>query len=142
MFQVWLVPFPFIQGSWRGTLTSTWIDPGTQQSIEPIDIVLVIRQSFLSIHCTILTQESESRSYSASLHLDTDSGEKRLVYSYTNKPRPTVRDRSSIHEGTASLLLVGNPARELKGEYWTSRKTTGEINLKFQSDSLLEQFSN
>ena len=140
IFQGWLVPFPLIQGTWRGKLTSTWINPDTQRTLDPIDIVLVIRQTFLSIHCTILTQESESRSYSASIHIDSDSGEKRLVYSYTNKPRVSVRERSAIHDGTASLLLIGNPPKAFKGEYWTSRETTGEISLQFSSESLAERF--
>jgi hypothetical protein len=142
IFQNWLVPFPYIQGTWRGTLTSTWIDPGTKQAIDPVDIVLVIRQSFLSIHCTVFTRESESRSHSASIHIDLDSGEKRLVYTYTNKPRTTIRDRSAIHDGTASLVIVNTPPDELKGEYWTSRKTTGEISLTFHSRTLLEKYPN
>jgi len=138
IFQGWLVPFPFIQGTWRGTLTSTWIDPTTQRPLEPINIALVIRQTFLSINCTILTKESESRSYSASFHVDLDSGEKRLVYSYTNKPRVLIRERSAIHDGTASLLIIGNPPQELNGEYWTNRETVGEIHLQLSSKSLAE----
>ena len=140
IFQNWLVPFPFIQGTWRGTLTSTWIDPETKLAINPVDIVLVIRQSFLSIHCSVFTRESESRSHSASIHTEPDSGEKRLVYTYTNKPRTTKRDRSSIHDGTASLVIVGNPPNELKGEYWTSRKTTGEISLTIHSETLFDKY--
>lgn len=140
IFQNWLVPFPLIQGTWKGMLTSTWIDPVTQNSIDPIEMYLVIRQSFISIHCTVFTRESESRSHSATIHVDYDSGEKRLVYTYTNKPRTTVRDRSAIHDGTASLLIVNTPPSELRGEYWTSRKSTGEINLKYQSESLLDKF--
>lgn len=140
IFQGWLVPFPYIQGTWRGTLTSTWINPETARPLDPINIVLVIRQTFIAVHCTILTSESESRSYSASIYLDSDSGEKKLVYTYNNKPRTTVRDRSPIHDGTASLEILGSPPKELRGEYWTSRKTTGELSLEFVSRSLAEGF--
>ena len=137
IFQKWLVPFPFIQGTWKGQLTSTWVNPETQKPLDPIEIVLVIRQTFLSVHCTIMTAESESRSYSASIHIDPESDQKRLVYSYTNKPNIRLRDRSAIHDGTASLLIIGNQPSQLRGEYWTSRKTTGEIDLKFMSRSLV-----
>ena len=141
LFQGWLVPFPFLQGTWRGTLTSTWLNPETRQPVAPIKVVLVIRQTFLDIHCTILTQESENRSYFASIHIDTDSTEKRLVYSYNNKPRTVIRDQSPIHDGTASFLVVGDPPKQLQGEYWTNRKTTGELFLRFASRSLAERFS-
>jgi hypothetical protein len=141
VFQGWLVPFPLIQGTWRGTLSSTWTNPETNQYQAPIHIILVVRQTFLTINCTLFTAESESRSHSASIHIDEDSGEKRLVYSYTNKPRTTVRDRSPIHDGTVSLQILGDPPNELRGEYWTSRKTTGEINLKFSSKSLMQRFT-
>jgi len=141
VFQGWLVPFPLIQGTWRGTLSSTWTNPETNQYPAPIPMILVVRQTFLTVSCTLFTAESESRSYSASIHIDEDSGEVRLVYSYTNRPRTTIRDRSPIHDGTVSLQILGNPPKELRGEYWTSRKTTGEINLTLSSKSLAHSFT-
>ena len=35
IFKGWLVPFPDLQGTWKGTLQSTWIDPATSQKIQP-----------------------------------------------------------------------------------------------------------
>ena len=141
IFQGWLVPFPLIRGTWRGTLSSTWTNPETNQTPVPIPVILTVRQTFLTVNCSLFTTESESRSHSASIHIDEDSGEKKLVYSYTNKPRTTVRDRSPIHDGTVSLQILGDPPNELRGEYWTSRKTTGEIILTFSSKSLANKFS-
>jgi hypothetical protein len=141
IFQGWLVPFPYLQGTWRGKLSSTWINPNTQHQFEPIDVILVVRQTFINIHCTLMTEESESSSYSASIHIDPDSNERQLVYSYSNKPRTSIRDRSPIHDGTASLLVIGKPPRKLRGEYWTNRKTTGEISLEFTSRSFADCFS-
>ena len=43
------------------------------------------------------------------------------------------RDRSAIHDGAAILRFISEPEKSLKGEYWTSRKTTGDINVKFIS---------
>jgi hypothetical protein len=136
----WLVPFPNLQGTWKGTITTNWIDPKTNHRPAPIELVLVIRQSFLHLNCTLLTLESESRSFSASIHVDQESNERRLIYTYRNNPRPSVRDRSPIHSGTASLLVISDPPQELRGEYWTSRESTGEISLRFSSKALLEKF--
>ena len=107
IFQGWLVPYPLIQGTWRGTLSSTWIDPETNQPPMPIPVILTVRQTFLSITCSLFTIESESRSHSASIHIDEESGDKKLVYTYTNRPRTIVRDRSPIHDGTVSLKIFG-----------------------------------
>ena len=140
IFHDWLVPFPVIQGTWSGTISSTWTNPETKEKPAPIPVVVAIRQTFLNVHCTLFTSESESRSYSTSIHIDEDRGETRLVYSYTNTPRTTVRERSPIHFGTTSLQIVGDPPNELRGEYWTSRKTTGEIVLRFLSKVPTKKF--
>ena len=141
LFQGCLVPFPYLQGTWHGKLVSSWVNPDTQTRIDPVDVILIIRQSFLHIHCIIMTAESESRSYSASIYIDPESKEKHLVYSYNNTPRTSIRERSPIHDGTATLLVVGNPPKELRGEYWTNRKTTGELYVSFTSRSLAEHFN-
>ncbi len=142
IFQGWLVLFPVLQGTWQGTLTSTWINPETGQPQEPIPMVLVIKQSFTTVSCTIhtYTRESHSRSYAATFLLDDESSSKQLVYTYTNTPNASVRHRSVVHDGTAVLEVVRKPRRMLRGEYWTNRKTTGDIELAFRSKQLLERF--
>lgn len=138
--QGWLVPFPVIEGTWRGQLQSTWNNSQTQTPSQPIALTLVVRQTFLTVSCTMFTEESESRSYSSSIHIDTETKERRLVYNYSNKPRTTIRDRSPIHDGTASLQIIGSPPKELRGEYWTNRQTKGELSLYFETRELVETF--
>lgn len=140
--QGWLVPYPDLEGTWEGTLESTWVDPTTGLRKPAIPIVLVIKQSFSSISCTMHTQESTSFSNAAQISTDDESGIVRLSYNYTNRPKATVRDRSEIHDGAAILRIVTEPQRALEGEYWTSRKTTGDMRLTFKSRKLASGFPN
>jgi hypothetical protein len=142
VFRGWLVPFPDLQGTWEGQLTSTWKNPDTGQPLPPMRMILVIRQTFSSVSCTLFTKESESHSTAAQFSRDDESGALRLSYNYTNRPKATIRDRSEIHDGAARLNVVTVPKRSLEGEFWTSRCTTGEMSLTFKSRELLETFPN
>lgn len=139
--QGWLVPYPDLEGTWEGTLESTWVDPTTGLRKPAIPIVLVIKQSFSSISCTMHTQESTSFSNAAQISTDDESGIVRLSYNYTNRPKATVRDRSEIHDGAAILRIIKGIPLAMEGEYWTSRRTTGDMQLKFKSRKLADGFS-
>ena len=136
IFKGWLVPFPDLQGTWKGTLKSTWIDPATNQKIPSKDMTLVVRQTFSNISCVMYTDESDSFSNTAQINEDDDSGFFRLSYNYTNRSKANVRDRSAIHDGAAILKVITGSEKSLEGEYWTSRKTTGDISVKFISKKL------
>jgi hypothetical protein len=140
IFRGWLVPFPNLQGTWEGELKSTWTNPETGQVIPAIPAVVVVRQTFSSVSCTLFTEESESYSTAAQISLDEESGALHLNYNYTNRPRATLRHRSTIHDGAARLRIVTVPERSLVGEFWTSRCTAGDISLKFKTRKLLEKF--
>jgi SMODS-associating 2TM, beta-strand rich effector domain len=142
IFQGWLVPFPVLRGTWYGSIQTTWVDDSIGRPPDPIPIILVIRQSFLMINCTVHshTADSSSQSYAAEFLLDFESGVKSLIYSYTNKPRVSARAHSEIHDGTAKLNIITHPKRRLEGEYWTTRRTVGEMILAFHSSSLEETF--
>lgn len=141
IFRGWLVPLPDLEGTWIGSLVSTWRDPETEQPRQPIPIVLVIKQSFSSVSCVQYTEESTSFSNTAQISKDENSGVLTLSYNYTNRPRATVRDRSQIHDGAAILRIAEKPRLALEGEYWTSRKTTGDVRLTRRSNKLAEGFS-
>jgi len=136
VFKGWLVPLPDLQGTWKGTLASTWTDPTTGQKISPKDVTLVIKQTFSSVSIVMFTNESDSFSTTAQINEDDESGIFRLSYNYTNRSKANVRDRSPIHDGAAILRFVTQPDKKLEGEYWTSRKTTGDISVKFMSREL------
>lgn len=140
IFQGWLIKIPDLQGTWRGELKSDWINPATQQPIAPIPVVLVVRQTFSTINCTLMTKESSSYSTTAAINLAPNNKDLYLTYNYTNRPKATIRDRSAIHDGASILKIIKRPTRMLEGEYWTSRKTRGDITLNFESKSLVERF--
>ena len=138
IFRGWLVPLPDLQGTWKGVLQSTWIDPVTNQKVKPIEVTLVIKQTFSTISCVMFTPESDSFSTTAQINEDDNSGIFRLTYNYTNRSKANVRDRSEIHDGAAILKFIATPEKSLEGEYWTSRKTTGDISIKFVSRKMAE----
>lgn len=140
LFAGWLIPFPYLGGTWRGTIASTWANPETGATPAPIEAILVIRHKFDSVSCTMFTAESESQSNAAALQLEDGSDRTVLSYNYTNDPRVSVRGRSERHTGAAVLKLATQPRMRLVGEYWTSRKTIGEMDFVFESRATAEAF--
>ena len=141
IFQRWLVNVPHIEGTWKGTCISNWVDPTTGVTPPPIEMYLVIKQTLLTIHCTVFTVESTSQSLAASFCIDSIGGSRCLTYTFRNRPETNIRHRSQIHEGTAILDIIGSPANQLKGEYWTNRQTTGIIQLDFVSRDRADCFT-
>jgi hypothetical protein len=139
-FRGWLVRVPDLQGTWDGEFQSTWKDPETNTGIPARRMILVIRQTFHSISCTVFTEESQSFSRAAQIAGEDDSGAVSLSYNYTNRSKATLRGKSPIHDGAAHLRVVSVPKRLLEGEYWTGRCTTGQMKLSFSSRDLLERF--
>lgn len=140
LLQGWLIPYPDLEGTWEGTLESTWVDPETGCRLSPQAILLVIKQSFSSISCVMYSMESTSWSNTAQINEEENSGTLRLSYNYTNRPTAVVRDRSEMHDGAAILIVIKQPSPALEGEYWTSRKTTGTMRLKFKTRKLAYSF--
>lgn len=139
ILQGWLIKIPDLQGTWKGELKSDWINPETKTGIAPISMILVVKQTFSSIKCTLMTKESTSYSTTADINLVPSGDDLYLIYNYTNRPKATIRDRSAIHDGAAILKIIKKPDRVLEGEYWTSRKTRGEISLTFYKKDLVEK---
>lgn len=107
---------PVLMKKYIGTLLSTYDGRERDASIE-------IKQTLLSINVVLITAESRSKSISSSIEKIQD--EWQLTYCYLNVPQANVRDRSAIHYGTA-LLCIENPD-EIHGQYFTDRKTTGDM---------------
>jgi hypothetical protein len=132
IFQGWLVRFPDLTGTWEGTLATTWKNSETGETSPPIRVCLIIRHHFSRISCVLYTDESMSWSTAATLYTNDDDGIKRLSYTYINQPNEAVRDRSSISNGAAVLRIVEGKNRRVEGQYWTDRKTTGDLALTFK----------
>ena len=123
------IPFedvPVLRKVYTGTIKSSYDNLERKATLR-------IKQSLLSVHVTLITQESRSQSLSASI--DEILGEKQLTYCYLNTPKSKVRHRNEVHYGTA-MLCVENPNR-LTGRYYTDRKTIGDMEFSAkQADSV------
>src|SRR5437660_1094495 len=51
---------PVLRGTWKGRLVSTWVDPTTGRVVDPIDVFLVVRQTYSTISMRLVTPESTS----------------------------------------------------------------------------------
>lgn len=116
-----IIPIPYLGGEWDGILRYNWKGQEGEKTIK-----LIIRQSLFHIQFTITTDESISRSCSASFNIDESRDENEVIYSYYNQPSITHRNHSPIHYGAARLNIVDNNTK-LEGHYWTDRKTVGEL---------------
>ncbi len=139
IFKGWLVPFPDLDGTWEGTIQTTWKDadgnvPG------PIPAIVTIKQSFGQVSCVMRTAEMSSWSYLADFWLDSDEQIRKLGYSYSSSPGLNVQERSAPHDGAMILEIIGDPVKKLKGIYWTTRKTTGEVVLTKRCKQRLDDF--
>lgn len=138
LFKNWLVPFPDLNGTWKGYIQTTWIDPKTNQRPDQISAILTIKQSFFDISCVMRTAEMNSYSIISDFVLDKDNQIKRLFYSYDSIPLQTVKERSPQHCGTMSFDIIEKPELKLHGEYWTGRKTTGQIEMTYWKKERLD----
>lgn len=136
--QGWLVPFPNLNGTWQGEIQTTWKDTEGKMSIS-IPAILTIRQTFGRISCVMRTNEMESHSYLEGFCIDKDAQVRRLCYTFTSKPKSALRSRSTPHDGTILLNIIGDPPSRLEGEYWTQRQTNGTVTLTFKGKDILEE---
>lgn len=140
IFRNWLVQVPDLNGTWKGVIHSTWINPDTGKRPDPIPAVLTIKQSFFKISCVMRTSEMTSRSTIADFIIDGDHQVKQLSYTYDSNPLQSVKDRSPQHFGTIRFDIVEGKTVKLNGEYWTGRKTTGEVELTYWRKKLLDEY--
>jgi hypothetical protein len=120
---------PLIAGTWRGVLKSDYVPPGKSKPVPPIATAIRIEQTDSSIYATLFTGESQSISEMGRLMKETD-GRWRITWQYINSPRPPMRHRSSVHQGVCDVYLAGLHGETLAGQYFTNRKTGGEVHLR------------
>lgn len=116
-----------LRGTWKGTLTSFWVDPNTGSSPPTRPAYLVIRQTWSSVSVILFTDES--RSDSSLAKVSAGDGVSSLDYMYLGRPDNRIEHRSRMHHGSTSLDVTGNPATRLRGRYWTDRDSRGELEL-------------
>jgi hypothetical protein len=129
-----LVRTPYLSGTWVGTLKSDYVVEAQEQPVEPKLIAWVISQTSDSLSVRQFTEESESEAVTATA-VEEKGDRHSIATVYVNKPVLLRQPESRIHDGAARLSIQG-PVRSptsLTGYYWTTRKTGGELELKFIS---------
>ena len=122
--------FPDLNGTWEGQIVTTWKDPTTGATPPPIPATVWIKQSLFSTSVRLRTGESHSHSTRCHLEADHGAGVYRVWYSYDNRPKAEISHRSARHEGVAWLELdIGQGRNRLVGQYFTDRRTTGDMDL-------------
>ncbi|NOE32169.1 hypothetical protein [Ruegeria sp. HKCCD7318] len=129
----WLILVPNLNGTWEGVTKSDWVNPETNEKLNPITSLLIVKQSLFGMSCVVRTGEMTSFSISAGIERDPNNHIEKLVYTYRSEPKPGVAGRSAIHHGTAVLEFGTNPSWSLSGRYFTERNSTGEIELAFRN---------
>lgn len=124
----WFVTVPNLNGTWKAKIQSTWINPDTQQGIPPIEAFLVIRQTHSSLSVRLMTPESSSECCAAKI-LRASDGIYQAVCIYRNEPQHEVRHRSEVHYGGMRLHIAERYPATIRADYWTDRKTTGDIQM-------------
>ena len=122
---------PDLRGTWGGTLTSNW-KKEDGSATDPIEVFLVIHQTFSDIHLRLLTPELHSISITASVLHEPDA-RFAVASLYRGEPKLEVRHRSPIHRGGLYVSVAGDDGSRLLGEYWTDRNTQGSLDLRMVS---------
>lgn len=121
--------FPDLNGVWEGQLVSTWKNPETGESPPPIPTTVTINQTLFTTSISLQTGESRSYSTRCLLERMPEAGVARVWYSYDNQPNAEVSHRSARHEGVAWLEMDLAIPNKLSGQYFTHRKTSGDISV-------------
>lgn len=123
--------FPDLNGTWKGQICSTWIEPDTGTRPGPISVTVSIRQSLFSTTLRLQSKGATSQSTWCRLEADRAAGIFRVLYLYDYRPKATVRGRMERHDGHARLELnIGAGRDRLVGDYFTDQKSSGDMELQ------------
>ncbi len=135
--------FPDLNGTWEGELVTTWKNADAGATPPPIPATVSIRQTLFSTAVSLRTGESHSHSTRCQLEADRSAQIYRVWYSYDNRPRAKVSHRSARHEGVAWLELdLSEDQDRLVGQYFTDRRTRGDMDLRRTGTRISTALSN
>jgi hypothetical protein len=129
---------PVLHGTWRGTLTSLWVDPTAGSRPAPKPAFLVVRQTASSAHAALFTDTARSGSTLA--QVQHSAGGDALTYVYLATPDVLAAGGNPIHHGAVMLDITGRPGRRLRGRYWTDRESGGELDFTEHVSALADDF--
>ena len=112
---------PKLHKSYKGIVSYNYDNKPGEKEME-----IEIKQTLLSIRVILKTNEIRSASITGNLVIEKE--EYVLYYIYETDPKAEVIQNNPIQRG-ACRFVVDN-VDELNGQYWTSRKTAGDLHLK------------
>ena len=139
----WFVKRPNLRGTWRVELQSDWIDPTTNAGVPLIVCYMGVVQTLSTLQMHLMTPESESWFIAESIRESPSAVGYQISGVYTNRPQTHLRgDRSEMHLGGLLLETHGpaNRPNTLTGEYWTDRKTKGEMTFTGRQTTVFTRF--
>lgn len=104
----WLVKVPNLNGTWKGSVESKWVNPATGTTPERIEAYYVVRQNYSRLSIRLLTAESDSELVTGNICRNED-GTFNVVGVFRNSSRMSQRSKSPIHYGGIVLKVVGSP---------------------------------
>lgn len=117
---------PVLHGTWKGVLK---YDKDAFKKSGKVDLYVSIHQTLTTIYIkSYFKKPSESCSIVAKID-KVEPNQFRLSYLYKNEAPYGKRTKNRPHDGACVLNIIGNPARELSGGYFTERGGTGTIKL-------------
>ena len=140
----WFVKRPDLRGTWRVELQSDWIDPETRERVPLIICYMGVEQSLSWLQMHLMTKESESWFIAERVYPSPSGVGYQIAGVYTNRPHTHLRgDRSEMHFGGLLLETHGPPNRPeaLTGEYWTDRKTKGQMTFGERTPKVFTRFA-
>lgn len=125
-----------INGTWYGKYTSKDF---TSNEVYKGKIAVVIRQSFLRIDVTSLTNKFINYSFGEAFTHDSKNKSNQLIYLYSQSEFKPTDD--NIRKGTSELMLQVNLDEKLLfGDFWTNHNSKGNLNLKKVSSKHAKSF--
>ena len=139
----WFVKRPDLRGTWRVELQSDCIDPATNVGVPLIVCYMGVAQTLSALQMHLMTPESESWFIAERISPSPSGVGYQVAGVYTNKPQTYLRGaRSEMHLGGVLLDTHGptNRPDTLTGEYWTDRKTKGQMTLTERLPDVFTRF--
>jgi SMODS-associating 2TM, beta-strand rich effector domain len=118
-----LIDTPVVDGTYKGTLKSTW-----EKTTVPVEIRIDQRWTRMRVRFEV-TEPRSSTSVSIASFLALDGHtDARLTYTYKNEIRPSTADEDMRdHDGTADLLV--DKYGKAGGRYFNARGRQGDLEL-------------
>lgn len=120
---------PIVHGVWSGDLITNY-KSGDGKPLSPIDIVFVIKQTYLSLSIESFTKSQEGESKVEAIVQNAKTDATKLCYIF--ELRRQYRGENKLTTGSGELRLLES-AKRLKGHYWTNSPTQGDLDLRLVS---------